>query len=125
MQWLSNLPPGVTVRYFCPPVLKHVGSELPKIVVFDLVEQVKFVFITTCLAEVSAENLQLPGIQGHQTWGIEERLLTVAKQRSPAPDSPHNGDCGYENPQHASTHADRNRVSSGYCPACGDSHSDL
>jgi hypothetical protein len=43
-----------------------VGFELLKIVVFVLAEEVKFVFIT-CLAEVSAENIQLPGIQGHQT----------------------------------------------------------
>ena len=60
------------------------------------------------------------------TFGLcEESLLRVAKQWSPALDSPHSGHCGYENPQHASEHADRNRVSSGYCPVSGDSHSDL
>jgi len=62
----------------CPRVLKHVagyrvrrvpcaGLRLPKIAVFDLVDEVGITLTTRCLADGSAEMRQLPGLHGHRT----------------------------------------------------------
>jgi hypothetical protein len=67
-----------TAFELCPLVPKHVagfrgrrvpcaGLQLPKIPVFDLVDEVRITLTTRSLADGSAEMRQQPGLNGHRT----------------------------------------------------------